>query len=415
MDILKGALVLGQSGGPTAVINASAAGVFIEALKNKNITRVYGASHGIKGILNEELYDINQEDIKELELLKTTPASSIGSVRYKLKDIFEDDTEYKRILEVFKKYDIRYFIYNGGNDSMDTCNKISKFFKDNDYKCICVGIPKTIDNDLAITDHTPGFPSVAKYVATSIMELKCDAFVYDTPIISIFEAMGRNAGFIAASAILAKYMGYGADLIYLPEITFDFDKFWLDVKKKIESNNGKVIIVVSEGVKLKDGSYVSDSLKRGDKDSFGHAQMGGTASVLADFLRTKTKIKVRSIEPALLQRCAAHIASKVDIDEAYNAGVMAIKYASEGYTDFMVGFKRVMNDNIYSIEYIKIPLEDVANLEKKFPKEWIINDGTDVSDKYLDYLFPLIEGEMEAPKIHGLRRFANLKKILVSK
>jgi 6-phosphofructokinase 1 len=207
MKICKGAMLLGQSGGPTSVINAGAAGVFIVALNNKNITHVYAASHGIKGILNEEIFDINQEDIIELELLKTTPSSSIGSVRYKLKDYKEDPSEYLRILEVFKKYDIRYFLYNGGDDSMDTCNKISKFFKENSYECYCIGIPRTIDNDLAFTDHTPGFASVAKYIATTFMEAKLDATVYDTPMIIIFEAMGRNAGWCAASSKLAEYKG----------------------------------------------------------------------------------------------------------------------------------------------------------------------------------------------------------------
>ena len=415
MKILKGAAILGQSGGPTSVINASAAGVFLEALNSKYITHVYAASHGIKGILNEEIYDINQEDIKELELLKTTPSSSIGSVRYKLKDYKEDPTEYLRILEVFKKYDIHYFFYNGGNDSMDTCNKISKFFKENNYECYCIGIPKTIDNDLAYTDHTPGFASVAKYIATTIMEAKLDATVYDTPMIIIFEAMGRNAGWCAASAKLAELKGLGADLIYVPEITFSFDKFWLDVEKKIKENNGKVVIVASEGIKISDGRYVSElSESRGEKDSFGHAQMGGTASVLASFLRTKTKIKVRSLEPSLIQRSAAHLASKVDVEEAYEAGRYAVKLALNQETDYMVGFKRNMGD-IYSIEYIKIPLEDVANEEKKLPLEWILVDESNISDDYIPYLLPLIQGDMKAPLEDGLPRFARLKKILLKK
>lgn len=414
MKICKGAMILGQSGGPTSVINASAAGVFIEALNNENITHVYAASHGIKGILNEEIFDINQEDIKELELLKTTPSSSIGSVRYKLKDYKENPSEYLRILEVFKKYDIRYFLYNGGNDSMDTCNKISKFFKENSYECYCIGIPKTIDNDLAFTDHTPGFASVAKYIATTIMEAKLDATVYDTPMIIIFEAMGRNAGWCAAAAKLAEYKGLGADLIYVPEITFSFDKFWQDVEKKIKENNGKVIIVASEGIKIEDGRYVSElNESRGEKDSFGHAQMGGTASVLASFLRSKTKIKVRSLEPSLIQRSAAHLASKVDVIEAYEAGRFAVKLALNQETDYMVGFKRKPKE-IYSIEYIKIPLEDVANAEKKLPLEWILKEESNISDDFISYCLPLIQGDMKAPLEDGLPRFAKLKKILVN-
>ena len=235
MNELKGAAIIGQSGGPTSVINASAAGVFIEALKQPNITRVYGAMHGIKGILNEEFYDINQEDMKELELLKTTPSSTIGSVRYKLKDVNVDDTDYKKLLEVFKKYNIRYFFYNGGNDSMDTCNKISKFFKNNDYKCFCMGVPKTIDNDLAVTDHCPGYASAAKYVATTMMELKHDASVYDQPMVAVVEVMGRNAGWLTAASQLATEAGYGPDLIYLPELPFDIDKFMSSVEEKIKT------------------------------------------------------------------------------------------------------------------------------------------------------------------------------------
>ena len=415
MNNLKGAAIIGQSGGPTSVINASAAGVFIEALNQKNITRVYGAAHGIRGILNEEFYDINQEDIKELELLKTTPSSSIGSVRYKLKPLEEDDSEYKRLLEVFKKYNIRYFFYNGGNDSMDTCNKVSKFFKDSGYECYCMGVPKTIDNDLAVTDHCPGYASAAKYVATSFMELKCDATVYDTPMVSVVEVMGRNAGWLTAAAQLAVAKGYGPDLIYLPEIPFDLDKFYADVEKKYKENNGKVIIAVSEGVKTKDGKYVPELVADVAVDAFGHKQMGGTASVLADLLKNRLNVKVRPIEFSLLQRCAQHLASAIDVEEAYNAGREAVKAACEGITDYMIGFKRHMDNGKYTCEYIKVPLAEVANAEKKVPLEWITKDGTGLTQAYVDYALPLIQGDCKAPLEDGLPRFARLKKVLVEK
>jgi len=415
MNKLKGAAIIGQSGGPTSVINASAAGVFIEALKQENITRVYGACHGIKGILNEEFFDINQEDIKELELLKTTPSSSIGSVRYKLKNLAEDDSEYKRLLEVFKKYNIRYFFYNGGNDSMDTCNKVSKFFKDSGYECFCMGVPKTIDNDLAVTDHCPGYASAAKYVATSFMELKCDATVYDTPMVSVVEVMGRNAGWLTAAAQLAVYKGCGPDLIYLPEIPFDLEKFYADVEKKYKENDGKVIIAVSEGVKTKDGKYVPELVADVAVDAFGHKQMGGTASVLADLLKNRLNVKVRPIEFSLLQRCAQHLASAIDVEEAFNAGVEAVKAACEGVTDYMIGFKRVMKNGKYSCEYIRIPLEEVANAEKKVPLEWITKDGTGLTQAYVDYALPLIQGDCKAPLEDGLPRFAKLKKVFVEK
>ncbi|MBQ3253317.1 MAG: 6-phosphofructokinase [Acholeplasmatales bacterium] len=416
MNKLKGAAIIGQSGGPTSVINASAAGVFIEALSQENITRVYGAAHGIKGILNEEFYDINQEDIKELELLKTTPSSSIGSVRYKLKKLEDDASEYERLLEVFKKYNIRYFFYNGGNDSMDTCNKVSKFFKDNDYECYCMGVPKTIDNDLWITDHCPGYASAAKYVATSFMELKCDATVYDTPMVSVVEVMGRNAGWLTAAAALASAKGWGPDLIYLPELPFDLEKFYSDVEKKFKENNGKVIIAVSEGVKTKDGKYVAELVSANlAKDSFGHAQLGGTASVLANLLKDRLNVKVRPIEFSLLQRCAQHLASAVDVEEAFQAGREAVKAACAGVTDYMIGFKRVMVDGKYTCEYVKIPLSDVANNEKKVPLEWITPDGTGLTQDYIDYALPLIQGDCKAPLEDGLPRFANLKKVFVEK
>ncbi len=416
MNNLKGAAIIGQSGGPTSVINASAAGVFIEALKQPNITRVYGAAHGIKGILNEEFYDINQEDIKELELLKTTPSSSIGSVRYKLKPLETDDSEYKRLLEVFQKYNIRYFFYNGGNDSMDTCNKVSKFFKDSGYECYCMGVPKTIDNDLWATDHCPGYASAAKYVATSFMELRCDATVYDTPMVSVVEVMGRNAGWLTAASALASSKGCGPDLIYLPEIPFDLDKFYADVEKVYKKNNGKVLIAVSEGVKTKDGKYVPELVSDNiSQDSFGHKQLGGTAQVLADLLKERLNVKVRPIEFSLLQRCAQHLASKIDVEEAFNAGSEAVKAACAGITDYMIGFKRHMDNGKYSCEYIRIPLAEVANAEKKVPLEWITPDGTGLTQDYVDYALPLIQGDCKAPLEDGLPRFAKLKKVLVKK
>ena len=239
MKGLKGACMFCQSGGPTAVINSSAAGVFLEALKQDNITAVYGAEHGVLGILQEKFYDISKEDMNELKLLRHTPSSALGSSRYKLQDYTVDPTDYMRLLEVFKKYDIRFFFYNGGNDSMDTCNKISKFMEEQDYDCNVIGVPKTIDNDLFGTDHCPGYASAAKYIATTVMECNLDAKVYNFGLVCIIEVMGRNAGWLAASAALADHTGLGADLIYLPEIPFSVDKFVQDVFKVCERNEGK--------------------------------------------------------------------------------------------------------------------------------------------------------------------------------
>ncbi len=411
MKQLKGAAIIGQSGGPTSVINASAAGVFIEGLKSEAITNVFGAKHGIKGILNEEFYDISKEDMEELKLLKTTPSSDIGSVRYKLKDASVDDTDYKRILEVFKKYDIRYFFYNGGNDSMDTCNKISKYLASSGYECRCIGIPKTIDNDLAITDHTPGYGSAAKYIATTMMEIYHDALVYDTKMVCVCEIMGRNAGWLTAASQLASEAGCGPDLIYLPEIPFDVEDFMTKVGNLLEKQP-HVLIAVSEGVQTKDGKYIPELFHDLAKDSFGHAQLGGTATVLAEQIKNKFGVKVRGIEFNLMQRCAQHLASKVDVTEAYNAGRYAVKYAIKGVTDKMVGFERVYKDGKYTCKYTLIDLALVANDEKKVPLDWINPDGTSLNHKFIEYVTPLIQGDMKAPLENGLPRFAKLKKVL---
>lgn len=414
MKNLKGACLFGQSGGPTSVINASAAGVFLEALDQENITAVYGAEHGIRGILEEKLFDMSKEDRKELELLKNTPSSALGSVRYKLKPVEVDDTDYKRLLEVFKKYDVRYFFYNGGNDSMDTCNKISKFMQSNGYECNVIGVPKTIDNDLYGTDHCPGFGSVAKYVATSVMEVYLDSHVYDTGLIVIIEAMGRNAGWITASSSLASVKGYGPDLIYLPEEVFDVDSFVEDVKKVCQAKNNKAIVVVSEGIKDKNGKYISEYMSTVNKDSFGHAQLGGTASILASIVNEKLGVKVRPIEFSLLQRCASHVGSGRDIEEAFNAGRMAVKYAVNGETDKMVIFERA-NGKDYKIDYKLVDLALAANTEKKVPAEWILPDHKGLSQEFVDYCLPLIQGDPKCTLEDGLPRFAHLKKVYAKK
>ena len=417
MKNLKGACMFGQSGGPTSVINSSAAGVFTEALKQCNITAVYGLEHGIVGLLNEKFFDMSKEDSKELELLKYTPSSALGSVRYKLKDADVDDTDYKRILEVFKKYDVRYFFYNGGNDSMDTCNKISKYLQSVGYECNVIGVPKTIDNDLYGTDHCPGYASAAKYIATTVMEVNLDAKVYDTPMVCVIEAMGRHAGWLTAAAALAGVNGLGADLIYLPESDFDVDKFVEDVKAVCAKNGNKCIAVVSEGIHDKNGTLICESLgAQAARDSFGHAQLGGVASILANLVKQKTGFKTRGIELSLMQRCGAHLASETDVEEAFNAGAFAVKSACEGETDKMVIFKRVIDENgNYHCENVLMPLELAANTEKKVPAEWIINDGTYVSDEFVKYALPLIQGDAKAPLENGLPRFARLKKVYAGK
>ena len=415
MSELRGACIFGQSGGPTAVINASAAGVIQEALKQDCITAVYGAAHGIRGVLDEKFYDMSKEDPYELDLLKTTPSSALGSVRYKLKNPEEDETDYKRLLEVFEKYNIRYFFYNGGNDSMDTCNKVSKYMQKAGYECRVMGVPKTIDNDLWGTDHCPGYGSAAKYIATSIMEVYHDARVYDKGMITILEIMGRNAGWLTAASALAAYKGAGPDLIYLPELPFDLDKF-LEETISIYKKNGNVIVAVSEGIKDKDGRYISEygSDLAKTKDAFGHAQLGGLAATLANIVKQKTGAKVRGIEFSLLQRCAAHIASLTDVNEAYMAGQAAVQNAVNGVTDKMVAFERAEGPE-YKCNIKLIDLTDVANTEKKIPREWINKEGNGLTEDFIKYALPLIQGESKPPVENGLPRFAKLKKVLATK
>ncbi len=410
MNVLKGACIIGQSGGPTSVINASAYGVIRTALDSDVITKVYGAEHGIKGVLNDRLIDMSFEDAAELENLLYTPSSALGSCRYKIADPDVDDTDYKRILEIFKKYDVRYFFYNGGNDSMDTCNKISKYMQKIGYECRVMGVPKTIDNDLFGTDHCPGYASAAKYIATSCMEVYHDARVYDTGMICIIEIMGRHAGWLTAAAGLATAAGAGPDLIYLPETDFDMDKFLAEVKKVYEEK-GNCMVAVSEGIHYADGTFVSEA-KTSATDGFGHAQLGGLAALLADKVKSATNAKVRGIELSLLQRCGAHLASQTDIDESFMSGKAAVENAVAGLTDKMVGFERVMEDGKYVCKTKLFNLTDVANTEKKVPLEWINAEQNGVTQAFVDYALPLIQGETKLKKENGLPRFAKLKKVI---
>ncbi len=410
MKKLVGACIVGQSGGPTAVINASVQGVVETAMRSDCITRVLGAAYGIKGVLDDKLYDMGKEDPTELALLKHTPSSALGSCRYKLADPEKDDTDYKRILEIFKKYDVRYFFYNGGNDSMDTCNKISKYMQKVGYECRVIGVPKTIDNDLNGTDHCPGYASAAKYIATSMAEVWLDAHVYNTGMVTIVEIMGRHAGWLTAASELASLSGCGPDLIYMPETDFDLSDF-LDDVGRIYRNTGSCVVAVSEGVHLADGTFVSEG-KISATDGFGHAQLGGLASKLAEAAKLETGAKVRGIELSLLQRCAAHCASTTDIEEAWEAGAAAVEAAVAGMTDKMVVFKCDREEGAYTCVTALEPLEKAANVEKKIPREWINAAGNGVEPPFLDYVLPLIQGDPDVPKENGMPRFAKLKKVL---
>ncbi len=405
---LIGAAVIGQSGGPSAVINASAYGVIKTALESEYITTVYGANHGIKGVLNDRLMIMDKEDPKELEKMLYSPSSALGSCRYKIADPDVDDTDYKRILEIFKKYNVRYFFYNGGNDSMDTCNKISRYCAKVGYECRVFGVPKTIDNDLFGTDHCPGYASAAKYIATSFMEVSRDCHVYDVGMITIIECMGRHAGWLTGAAALAGLSGDGPDLVYLPEVDFDMDKFIADVKR-VYAEKQNCLVAVSEGVHYADGSFVSEA-KTSGTDGFGHAQLGGLAARLAAVVKAATGAKVRGIELSLLQRCASHCASATDIEESFNSGKIAVESALAGITGKMVGFK-CSREGGYKCEYVLLDLADVANAEQKVPLAWITPEHNGVTQDFIDYCLPLIQGETKQAKENGLPSFVHLKKV----
>ena len=411
-ETLKGALIIGQSGGPSAVINASAYGVIRTALDAEAITKVYGANHGIKGVLDDRLLCMDEEDRAELDRLPYTPSSALGSCRYKIKDPDEDDTDYKRILEIFKKYNVRYFCYNGGNDSMDTCDKISRYMDKVGYDCRIIGVPKTIDNDLYGTDHCPGFGSAAKYIATSCMEVDKDTDVYPNEMVTIIEIMGRHAGWLTASAALATEYGHGCgpDLIYLPERDFDIDQFAADVQKVLKQKHN-VLIAVSEGIHYADGRFVTEAPVSGT-DGFGHAQLGGLATYLANYIKLNLGVKkVRGIELSLLQRCGAHIGSAVDIEEAFMVGKAAVESAISGESGKMVVLERDDSTGMYHCNAKLMPLSMVANYEKKVPLEWITEDGNYVTSDFINYVLPLIQGEPKIPKENSLPRYARLKKV----
>ena len=410
---LIGSAIFGQSGGPTSVINSSAYGVIRTALDSDEITNVYGAENGIIGVLNDRLFDMSKEDADELLLLVNTPSSELGSCRYKIADPDEDDTDYKKILKVFKKYNVRYFFYNGGNDSMDTCNKIYRYMKKVGYECRVIGVPKTIDNDLSGTDHCPGYGSAAKYIATSCMEVSKDNKVYTTDNITVMEIMGRHAGWLTAASVLASEKGEGPDLIYLPETDFDLDQFFDDVQK-VHEKKGDVFIAVSEGIHYDNGRFVAE-VQTSTTDGFGHAQLGGVANYLGGLLKARTGIKTRAIELSLLQRSAAHMASKTDIEEAIEAGKFAVKSALAGKTGKMVAFERDPESTSYKCKMILVPLSEAANAEKKVPREWINKKGNFVNKEFLDYALPLIQGEPVRYFEDSLPRYARLKKIIAEK
>jgi 6-phosphofructokinase len=394
-------MLIGQSGGPTVAINASLSGAIKRGMSSDQIGAVYGTKAGIEGILNDNIIPLEPYLTSEMDfsLLEHTPAMALGSCRYKLPDLSQDREVYEKVLSIFHKYNIGYFFYIGGNDSMDTVKKLSAYFQEIGEDIKVVGIPKTIDNDLACTDHTPGFGSAAKYVATSMLEITRDSNVYDMESITIVEIMGRNAGWLTASSVLARLGGTSAPhLIYLPEAPFDTEQFVRDFK----GFTGKVqnlIIAVSEGIRFADGSYVAEANAK--TDVFGHKYLSGVGKVLENIVRERSDCKVRSVELNVLQRCAVHIGAETDIQEASKVGEAAVNFALRGKTGIMAVMNRVSN-RPYLIEYGYRDVNEIANVEKKVPREWINKDGNDVTEEMVEYLRPLILGEAKQYMENGL-------------
>jgi ATP-dependent phosphofructokinase / diphosphate-dependent phosphofructokinase len=411
MAELVGNVLVGQSGGPTAVINASVAGIVAEALNHECVEEIYGALNGVLGILQEDLIDLASESQQQIRALRHTPGAALGTCRYKLKK----QSDFERVLEVFKAHNIRYFFYIGGNDSQDTADKISKLAQQQGYELRVIGVPKTIDNDLPITDHTPGYGSVIKYVATSVREIACDnEAMGQGDLVSIVEVMGRSAGWIAAGAALAKRRDHPHDaphLIYLPEIAFDQTKCLEDIRRILKREK-YCMIVVGEGLIDADGNYVSANAAT---DAFGHAQLGGAGDFLKELVESNLPgVKARVAKPGIMQRAAAHAGSKTDSDEAFLAGQAAVTAAIRGETDKMVTLLRGDAEH-YTCETGLAPLSDIANGVKKLPREWINEDGTSMNFQFLRYAQPLIQGEITVPYDAGVPVFARLDKVRVDK
>lgn len=403
--MVKGNVVVGQSGGPTSVINSSLVGVF-KAAKDAGIEKIYGMRNGIEGFLNRKVVDMSEyvKNDLDIELLKRTPSSFLGTCRYKLPSVEESESTYKLLFDIMAELDIKYFFYIGGNDSMDTIKKLANYAQDIGSDIRFMGVPKTIDNDLAVTDHTPGYGSAAKYIASAMKEIIRDVNTYPTESVTIVEIMGRNAGWLTAASALSRSEDCaGPDLIYLPEVTFDYDKF-IEQVKAVKAKKTAVIIAVSEGIKLASGEYVCEANKEATfEDSFGHKSLGGTALYLADYVGAQLGIKSRGIVFSTLQRCASHIVSRRDITEAFMAGSEAMQAALNGETGKMIIFTRTSNEP-YNITTSTYDVNKIANIEKVIPDEWIINDGTYVSDEFIAYCRPLIIGELTPFMVDGLPR-----------
>ena len=389
--------IIAQSGGPTSVINSSVVGLIKANDKFKAYDKIYGGLNGIEGILNQNIIDLSSIPHEELNEFKYTPSSGLGSCRYKMKDLEDSTEEYDKLLTILKELDIKSFFYVGGNDSMDTTAKLGKYAKDNNLDINFIGVPKTIDNDLMHTDHTPGFASAAKFIAISVLETYLDSSVYINNGIFILETMGRDTGWLAACACTAKYYGEPvADFIYLPERTFITEEFLKDVEAKYKEKN-HVYIVVSEGLKNEDGRFLTE-LEAVSADTFGHAQLGGVGEYLRRLIvNAGICNRVKALELGVLQRCAMHCSSEIDIDEAYATGYEALKYAKDGNNGYMVAIKRE-NNIPYKSSFFLVEAEKIANNVRYFPEEWINERGNNITEEAYNYFKPLL-GELPDFKV----------------
>jgi len=394
--------IVAQSGGPTVAINASLAGVISGVLNSQEYDIVYGSLNGITGILNNRLLNLSEifaEGKPMLDKLVMTPAMYLGSCRYKLPTAEAEPEVYESIFDFFEAKEIAAFFYIGGNDSMDTVDKLSAYAEKIGSPVRIIGIPKTIDNDLCVTDHTPGFGSAAKYVASTFLEIAHDTFIYKVKSITIVEVMGRDAGWLTAASVLARNeYNTAPHLIYLPESAFDLNEFLTDVKALLEKQDN-IIVAVSEGIRDKDGKYISASSST--VDNFGHSQLSGAGKTLEYFLKEHLDVKVRSVELNVLQRCAAHIASKTDLEESFGLGEKAVELAAEGQNAVMLTLLRASNEP-YTVTYDSAPVCDIANLAKEVPASYINERGNDVTEEMISYLRPLIQGEMPIVYENGL-------------
>ena len=407
---MKKNVIVGQSGGPTAVINASLYGVVYEALMQKEqIGTVYGMINGIEGFLADTIMDMNSvEQSGELELIKTTPGSFLGSCRYKLPEDLKDDV-YPLLFKKFEEYSIGYFFYIGGNDSMDTLSKLSRYAAISGSEICFIGIPKTIDNDLVLTDHTPGFGSAAKYVASTVREIAIDASVYDNKkSVTIVEIMGRHAGWLTAASVLArKFENDNPVLIYLPESAFNTDTFIEDVKKALE-HTSNLVVCVSEGINDGNGTFICELASDVGVDTFGHKMLTGSGKYLENLVKEKLGVKVRSIELNVNQRCSSSMISATDQEEAIQAGISGVHFALDGITGKMIAFHRTEGAD-YSINYVPEDVNLICNQEKTVPPEWITGNGSDIGQAFIDYALPLIQGIVNVPEENGLPKFAYRK------